>query len=76
MNTETHEIRPLSELEKKAQDKALRERIGASIDKEAAERAGWKPTTGWITVTRKEANRQKKRNKRIADASRRKNRRG
>lgn len=72
MNTETGEIRPLTELSEKEQyriEKEKAERVG--INREEARAAGWKPIDNWVAVKN---NSKRKRLKKLAEKSRRRNR--
>mgnify|MGYP001558521875 CR=1 FL=1 len=72
MNTETSEIRSLSELSEKEQKRLAAERAErVPINREAAREAGWKPIDNWVAVKNKS---KRRRQRKIADASRRRNR--
>lgn len=72
MNTQTDEIRPLSELSDKEQARLAKERgERVPINREAAREAGWKPIDNWVAVKNKS---KRRRQRKAADASRRRNR--
>lgn len=72
MNTQTREIRPLTELSSKEQARLAPE-VGdrIEINREEARAAGWKPIDNWVVVKNKS---KQRRLKKLAEKSRRRNR--